>query len=105
MHQPLVATVASRPAPTPAPSAPPARPWAPAELARARTMLSQTFAPVIGAGDRASLVVIGGRGETIYSFGASNVATPASVQKLIVAYSSLNLLGPSYRFHTLLAAD
>ncbi|MBV8637385.1 MAG: D-alanyl-D-alanine carboxypeptidase/D-alanyl-D-alanine-endopeptidase [Candidatus Eremiobacteraeota bacterium] len=105
MHQPHVATVASRPAPTPAPSAPPAHPWAPAELARARTMLEQTFAPVIGAGDRASLVVIGGRGETIYSFGASNVATPASVQKLIVAYSSLNLLGPSYRFHTLLAAD
>ncbi len=68
-------------------------------------MLAQTFAPAMGASDRASLVVIGARGETIYSSGASNLATPASVQKLIVAYSSLNLLGPTYRFHTLLAAD
>ena len=68
-------------------------------------MLAQTFAPAIGAGDRTSLVVIGARGETIYSYGSTNAATPASVQKLIVAYSSLNLLGPSYRFHTLLAAD
>ena len=105
VHQPHVATVVTRPTVKPAPTAPPANAWSSSELARVRTMLAQTFAPAIGAGDRASLVVIGARGETIYSYGASNVATPASVQKLIVAYSSLNLLGPAYRFHTLLAAD
>lgn len=104
VHQP-VATVAVRASATPAPAVSPAAPWSPSELARAHSMLAQTFAPAIGAGDRASLVVIGARGETLYSYGSNNAATPASVQKLIVAYSSLNLLGPSYRFHTMLAAD
>jgi D-alanyl-D-alanine carboxypeptidase/D-alanyl-D-alanine-endopeptidase (penicillin-binding protein 4) len=79
--------------------------WRPTELARAHAMLAQTFGPVLGARDRASLVVLGARGETLYSYGATNGVTPASVQKLIVAFSSLNLLGPSYRYHTILAAD
>ncbi len=104
-HQPRATTIAMRRTPAPVPTAAPANAWSPAELARVHTMLAQTFAPAIGAGDRASLVVIGARGETIYSVGASTVATPASVQKLIVAYAALNLLGPAYRFHTLLAAD
>ncbi len=104
VHQP-VPKVAVHASATPAPTAPPAAPWSPQELRAAYTMLAHTFAPVMGDGDRASLVVIGARGETIYSYGASNAATPASVQKLIVAYASINLLGPSYRFHTLLAAE
>ncbi len=103
-HEP-VATVVVRPTAKPAPSAAPAAPWTPSELAQVHSILARTFASAIGASDRASLVVIGGQGETIYSYGSTNAATPASVQKLIVAYSSLNLLGPSYRFHTLLAAD
>jgi D-alanyl-D-alanine carboxypeptidase/D-alanyl-D-alanine-endopeptidase (penicillin-binding protein 4) len=40
----------------------------------------------------------------VFSENASEAATPASVQKLIVSYTALNLLGPSYRFDTIFAA-
>src|SRR5690242_18231745 len=67
------ATVAVRASATPAPAASPAAPWSPGELARVHTMLAQTFAPAIGDADRASLVIIGANGETLYSYGATNV--------------------------------
>lgn len=91
-------------APTPvAAKTPVPVPWSPQDLARVRAMLSRTFAPAIGASDRASLVVLAADGQTLYSYGEHNTVTPASVQKLVVAYAALNLLGPNYRYRTMLA--
>ncbi len=101
---PRVATVAETPTPAPAPT-PPSRPWTPSELARLRGELRAIFAPVKGDADRYSLAVIDASGRVVYQDHADRAVAPASVQKLIVSFCSLNLLGPSYRFHTILAAS
>ncbi|MBV8333216.1 MAG: D-alanyl-D-alanine carboxypeptidase, partial [Candidatus Eremiobacteraeota bacterium] len=44
-------------------------------------------------------------GITVYDNRAYRATTPASVQKLIVAAAALDVLGPQYRFHTILAAQ
>lgn len=67
--------------------------------------LGSAFAPVIGGAGGWSLAVIGADGRTIYDDRAESAVTPASVQKLIVAATALNALGPSYRYHTLWAAQ
>jgi D-alanyl-D-alanine carboxypeptidase/D-alanyl-D-alanine-endopeptidase (penicillin-binding protein 4) len=87
-------------APKPAPTA---RPWTPAQLASLRASFQTIFAPAIEGSARHSLVVIDAAGRVIYDDGGSHAVIPASVQKLIVAYAALNLLQPSYRFHTMLA--
>ncbi len=95
--QPLAAaTVVPRATPKP-------QRWTPSEVARVRGELARIFAPVKGDG-RYSLAVIDARGRVIYDDHADHAAAPASVQKLIVSFASLNLLGPAYRFHTILAA-
>lgn len=43
-------------------------------------------------------------GRAIYANRADHAVIPASVQKLIVAASALDALGPTYRYHTVLAA-
>lgn len=48
--------------------------------------------------------MLGGDGTTIYSDRADRAATPASIQKLIVAATALADLGANYRYHTILAA-
>lgn len=90
--------------PTPRPTAP-APPWTPAERSRVRETLRAAFAPAIDGIDSYSLVVIDARGETLFDAGATRALTPASVQKLIVADASMNLLGPAHRFHTIAAAE
>jgi D-alanyl-D-alanine carboxypeptidase/D-alanyl-D-alanine-endopeptidase (penicillin-binding protein 4) len=94
----------SMPSPTPAPARPSAAPWTPAQIAALRSDLRAAFAPALSGSERHSLVVIDARGREIYNDDGSHPATPASVQKLIVAYAALNLLEPAYRYHTLLAA-
>ncbi len=51
-----------------------------------------------------SLAVIGADGRTIYDDRAERAVTPASTQKLIVAATALDALGPQYRYHTILAS-
>ena len=51
------------------------------------------------------MAVLDGDGRTIYDNRAYDWITPASVLKLIVADTALDVLGASYRFHTILAAE
>ncbi|HTZ54940.1 MAG TPA: D-alanyl-D-alanine carboxypeptidase/D-alanyl-D-alanine-endopeptidase [Candidatus Acidoferrum sp.] len=67
-----------------------------------RSALDGAFAPVLS--DRYSLVVLDAAGRVIYARRERAAVTPASALKLIVADAALNLLGPAYRFHTVLAA-
>ena len=82
---------------------PPPR-WTPADVARLRASLSDAFAPAIGGTDGYSLAVIGADGRLLFDDGGDRAVTPASVQKLVVADTAMNLLGPHYRFHTIIAA-
>jgi D-alanyl-D-alanine carboxypeptidase/D-alanyl-D-alanine-endopeptidase (penicillin-binding protein 4) len=87
--------IAVRPTPVPAP-------WTATQIAQLRHALDAAFAPA--RSDRYSLAVIDATGRVIYADRERTAVTPASVQKLIVADAALNLLGPRYRFHTVLAA-
>ncbi len=87
---------------TPAPATPSPRPWSAADVAKLRTELNTSLGPALS--DRYSLVVIDATGRVIYADRDDDAVAPASVQKLIVADAALNMLGPDYRFHTLLAA-
>ncbi|MBV8582806.1 MAG: D-alanyl-D-alanine carboxypeptidase/D-alanyl-D-alanine-endopeptidase [Candidatus Eremiobacteraeota bacterium] len=51
------------------------------------------------------MAVLSVDGITVYDNRAYRATTPASVQKLIVAAAALDVLGPQYRFHTILAAQ
>lgn len=82
---------------TPRPAA-----WNASQIARLRSALDGAFAPVLS--DRYSLVVIDATGRVIYARHERSAVTPASALKLVVADAALNLLGPAYRFHTVLAA-
>jgi serine-type D-Ala-D-Ala carboxypeptidase/endopeptidase (penicillin-binding protein 4) len=99
VHAPVqqrVATVTVQRA-TPAPA-----PWSAPQLARLGRALDEAFAPALS--ERYSLVVLDGMGRVIYAKRANSAVAPASALKLIVADAALNILGPAYRFHTVLAA-
>lgn len=87
---------------TAARSTPEPAPWSALQLARLSRALDGAFGPALS--DRYSLVVIDATGRVIYARRANAAVTPASTLKLIVADAALNLLGPRYRFHTVLAA-
>jgi serine-type D-Ala-D-Ala carboxypeptidase/endopeptidase (penicillin-binding protein 4) len=67
--------------------------------------LQDAFAPAIDGASGWSLAVIGADGRTIYGNRADSAVAPASVQKLIVAATALDALGPQYRYHTLFAGS
>jgi D-alanyl-D-alanine carboxypeptidase len=78
--------------------------WTDSQRLGLTAALRGAFAPALdGAGDW-SLAVIAPDGRTIYDDRSDQAVAPASVQKLIVAASALDALGPSYRYHTLFAA-
>lgn len=52
-----------------------------------------------------SFAVIDAGGRLIYDDQSSHAVTPASVLKLVVAHTALDLLGPAYRFHTIAVAE
>ncbi|MDQ2865624.1 MAG: D-alanyl-D-alanine carboxypeptidase/D-alanyl-D-alanine-endopeptidase, partial [Candidatus Eremiobacteraeota bacterium] len=85
-------------------AAPPAASWTPAQSAAMRAELRSAFAGATAGSVAYSLVVIDAAGRIIFDERGSHAVVPASVQKLIVAYTSLNMLGPTYRFHTIAAA-
>ncbi|HTU82713.1 MAG TPA: D-alanyl-D-alanine carboxypeptidase/D-alanyl-D-alanine-endopeptidase [Candidatus Acidoferrales bacterium] len=85
------------------PTPPPAR-WTRDQTARLRAALADAFAPAIDGAGGWSLDVIARDGTTIYANRADHAVAPASVQKLIVAATALDALGPDFRYDTILAA-
>ena len=103
-NAPRVVATSASPVPTRHP-APVAASWTAQQLAQLHAQLQNAFAPAISGTDSYSLVVIDAGGHVIYDGRSSRAVIPASVQKLVVADSAINLLGPAYRFHTIAAAE
>jgi serine-type D-Ala-D-Ala carboxypeptidase/endopeptidase (penicillin-binding protein 4) len=82
---------------------PAAAPWTGHDRTRLARELREAFAPAIDGASGWSFAVVDGDGRTIYDQRADRAVAPASVQKLIVAATALDALGPTYRFHTLFA--
>jgi serine-type D-Ala-D-Ala carboxypeptidase/endopeptidase (penicillin-binding protein 4) len=66
--------------------------------------LRGAFAPALDGAGSWSLAVLAPDGRTIYDDRSDRAVAPASVQKLIVAASAIDALGPGYRYHTIFAA-
>jgi serine-type D-Ala-D-Ala carboxypeptidase/endopeptidase (penicillin-binding protein 4) len=79
--------------------------WSNADRNSLGEELRDAFAPAIAGASGWSLAVIGADGRTIFDDGAERAVAPASVQKLIVAATALDVLGSEYRYHTLFAAQ
>ncbi len=69
-----------------------------------RRRLHSALDPAIAGAGAFSCVVLSQTGNVLFNYGGSHAAMPASTQKLIVAATALNDLGPQFRFHTLFAA-
>ncbi|HEY1428300.1 MAG TPA: D-alanyl-D-alanine carboxypeptidase, partial [Candidatus Tumulicola sp.] len=80
-------------------------PWNTADVRRLNAQLRDAFAPATTGAQRWSLAVVDTDGNALYQDRASDAVTPASVQKLVVAATALDVLGPAFRFHTVLAAQ
>jgi D-alanyl-D-alanine carboxypeptidase/D-alanyl-D-alanine-endopeptidase (penicillin-binding protein 4) len=78
--------------------------WSSADLVRLHRALNDAFAPALFDAQRWSLVVLAADGRTIYADRARIAVAPASVAKLIVAASALDVLGADFRYHTIFAA-
>jgi D-alanyl-D-alanine carboxypeptidase/D-alanyl-D-alanine-endopeptidase (penicillin-binding protein 4) len=66
--------------------------------------LHAAFAPALASATGWSFAVVDREGRALYEERADRAVAPASVQKLIVAASALDALGPQYRYHTMFAA-
>lgn len=78
--------------------------WSNGERDRLAGELHAAFSPALSGASSWSLAVIGADGRTIFEDRAQSAVAPASVQKLIVAATALDDLGPAYRYHTVFAA-
>ncbi len=67
--------------------------------------MHSAFAPALSGAASWSMAVMSSDDRTIFADRADRAVAPASVQKLIVAASALDALGPTYRYHTLFAAQ
>jgi serine-type D-Ala-D-Ala carboxypeptidase/endopeptidase (penicillin-binding protein 4) len=79
-------------------------PWNAADRKRLWKELHAAFVPAISGARGWSFAVVDGVGNTIFDDRAERAVAPASVQKLVVAATALDALGPAYRYHTLFAA-
>ncbi|HEX4014065.1 MAG TPA: D-alanyl-D-alanine carboxypeptidase/D-alanyl-D-alanine-endopeptidase [Candidatus Cybelea sp.] len=79
-------------------------PWTNRERFALDAALRGAFASALNGAHQWSLAVLGSDGRLIYDDSSARAVAPASVQKLIVAASALDALGPRYRFHTIFAA-
>ncbi len=77
--------------------------WSNDDRERLRDDLQRAFGPATAGASGWSFAVIAADGRTIYDDRADRAVAPASVQKLIVAATALDELGPAYRYHTLFA--
>uniref|UniRef100_E6Q1J7 Putative D-alanyl-D-alanine carboxypeptidase/D-alanyl-D-alanine-endopeptidase n=1 Tax=mine drainage metagenome TaxID=410659 RepID=E6Q1J7_9ZZZZ len=66
--------------------------------------IAKLFAPSLQGAHRFSLLVLDERGNVLFADRATRTAAPASAQKIIVAETALRVLGPNFRFPTLLVA-
>ncbi len=78
--------------------------WTADDRKRLWENLHGAFARAIANSKGWSFAVVGADGGTIFDDRGERAVVPASVQKLIVAASALDALGPMYRFHTMFAA-
>jgi serine-type D-Ala-D-Ala carboxypeptidase/endopeptidase (penicillin-binding protein 4) len=86
-------------APSPGPA------WNSADIRRADGQLRAAFAAATAGAQGWSLAVVDGNGNSVFDDRASSAVTPASVQKLVVAATALDVLGPAFRYHTVLASQ
>jgi D-alanyl-D-alanine carboxypeptidase/D-alanyl-D-alanine-endopeptidase (penicillin-binding protein 4) len=84
---------------------PAATPWSNVDRADLGREMRSAFAPALSGAANWSMAVMSGDDRTIFTDRADRAVAPASVQKLIVAASALDALGPTYRYHTLFAAE
>ena len=82
----------------------PAVDWSNDDRNRLADGLHRVFAAALNGASGWSLAVVGSDGRTIFDDRAQSAVAPASVQKLIVAATALDDLGPAYRYHTVFAA-
>jgi serine-type D-Ala-D-Ala carboxypeptidase/endopeptidase (penicillin-binding protein 4) len=80
-------------------------PWTRAQIGALRVQLDSAFAPAITGANDWSLCVMDRTGRVLYGRNARTALTAASVQKLIVATTALDVLGATYRYETVLAAS
>lgn len=78
--------------------------WTDLQKQRLQARLGQIFASSLADARRYSLVVQTARGQTLFSKQAMHAVAAASTQKLIVTTAAWHILGPRFRFQTLLAA-
>lgn len=89
----------------PAPKKPPTPiAWSTRDAARLRARVRGAFAPALAGAETWSLAVLDGSGRPLFDAGAQRAVAPASVTKLVVAATALDVLGPAFRYHTILAA-
>ncbi|HYL27300.1 MAG TPA: D-alanyl-D-alanine carboxypeptidase, partial [Candidatus Nitrosotalea sp.] len=79
--------------------------WTNGERHRLGKDLAGAFAPALAGARAWSFAVIAADGRTIFDDRAERAVAPASVQKLIVAATALDALGPAYRYHTIFAGE
>ncbi|HUY11758.1 MAG TPA: D-alanyl-D-alanine carboxypeptidase/D-alanyl-D-alanine-endopeptidase [Candidatus Dormibacteraeota bacterium] len=78
--------------------------WSEAARQKIATRIAVLFRPSLLGAHRWSLVVMDERGRVLFADAPSRAVAPASAQKIIVAETALRVLGPSFRFPTLLVA-
>jgi D-alanyl-D-alanine carboxypeptidase/D-alanyl-D-alanine-endopeptidase (penicillin-binding protein 4) len=78
--------------------------WGAAARADVQQAVRAALAPGTTDAQAWSCIVLAQDGSVLYDDHGSSAVTPASAEKLIVADTALSLLGPEYRFDTLLAA-
>ncbi len=83
----------------------PPRPWTRAQISALRARVGAALAPALAGAAHWSLCVISQGGELLYAVHAKTGVKPASVEKLIVASTALDVLGATYRYHTAIAAS
>ena len=97
--------VSAKPSATIAPLATQAAPrWTNSQRLALASALRGAFAPALDGAASWSLAVVGPDDQMIYGDRSGDAVAPASVQKLIVAASALDALGPNYRYQTIFAA-
>jgi D-alanyl-D-alanine carboxypeptidase/D-alanyl-D-alanine-endopeptidase (penicillin-binding protein 4) len=78
--------------------------WSNSERVALGAALRGALGPSLYGAQGWSLAVLAPDGAMLYGDRSDRAVAPASVQKLIVAASALDVLGPKYRYHTIFAA-